>query len=68
MSVGAIGGLMLAASAYCLITGLATETIPARWPANAWTKDEHPQAFATFIWVSVAGGLIGALLFAVSFL
>ncbi|QJU57440.1 hypothetical protein HL653_06215 [Sphingomonas sp. AP4-R1] len=57
-----LGGLVLAAAAFSLITGIATDAIPANWPFEPKSREEHPKAFRLYIRGWTAAAVIGAIL------
>ena len=57
-----VGATLLAGAAYSLITGIATDAIPAKWPFEPKSREEHPRAFRIYIYVWSAAAAVGAVL------
>jgi hypothetical protein len=57
-----LGGLLLAAAAFSLITGIATDAIPAKWPYEPQSREQHPEAFRIYVWGWSAAAAVGIVL------
>ena len=63
-----VGAILLAGAAYSLITGIATDAVPAKWPFEPGSREEHLEAFRIYVYAWSAAAVVGATLVLVGML